>query len=260
MRALLIPAVAALLAGCPGAVVPTCDQKVSDIHYNLAIQAESHQDVRSAVNEAQEALRICSTNYQAENMLGVLLHVSFQRRDEAEHHLQAALRLKPEYSEAKVNLGNLYLDEKKCDLAIPLYEATLKDMFYRKPWLPLNNEGWCWHLQGDDAKALSLIAEGVRISPEFCQGYRNRGLIYFEQKNYDVAHTEFEKLLARCPDLSESHYQMGRVMEALGLLDPARAEYARCRDLAKDGDPLLDLCATKAGITTQAPSSGAASP
>ncbi len=239
-----------VLAGCPENTRLSCDQKVSDIHYDLALQGESHQDVRAAVNEAEEAVKLCPTNYQAENLLGVLYHVSFQRRDQAEHHLQAALQLKPEYSEAKVNLGNLYADEDHCDKAVPLYEAALKDMFYRKPWLPLNNEGWCWHQLGDDPKGLQLIAEAVRMNPEFCQGYRNRGLIYFDQKNFQVAHAEFEKLEGKCPDLAESHYQLGRVMTAMQLEDPAHAEYARCRDLAKDGDPLLDLCAHLAGVTS----------
>jgi Tfp pilus assembly protein PilF len=213
------------------------------VHYDLGVENQAHGDVRGALREYEEALRIDPDYYQAEGALGILMHLSFRQPDVAEQHYKKALLLKPGYSEAKVNLGNLYMDETRYDDAIALYEEALKDILYQKPWLAENNEGWAYYKKGEVDKAIMLIQEAVRVNPEFCQAHRNLGLIYMEMKSdLPMAHQEFEKLVKKCPDNPDSYFELAQ--ELLKEKDQAGGcrNFALCRDHAKEGDPLLDDC------------------
>jgi tetratricopeptide (TPR) repeat protein len=241
-------AAALALVACPSGPTPR-DQDSARIHYDLGVNAEQSGDVRAAVREYEASLFYDKAYEKSENALGILYHLSFRHLDEAERHFKLALQLKPNFSEAQLNLGNLYLDEGRYDEAINLYETVLKDMFYRKPYLAENNEGWAYYKKGDVVRSLSLIQEAVRTNPEFCQGFRNLGLIYRDQQKLDLSLEEFGRMLKKCPQNPEGHYELGTLLLRMNREEEARFHFATCRDLSREGEPLLDTCTALAAGT-----------
>jgi tetratricopeptide (TPR) repeat protein len=236
------------LWGCPGNNRPDPKSvKDGEIHYDLGVDAMEHNNVRSAIKEFEQAQQLNPENERAENALGILYHLSFHRLDQAELHYKKALLLKPKFSEAKLNLGNLYLDQARYDDAITLYEEVLGDLYYAKGFLAVGNEGWAYYKKGDSARGLELIQESVRSNPEFCQGYRNLGLIRMDQKQFELARSAFDKLTKKCPAMAEGHYQLGQVQLHQGQQEDAKKSFAQCRDLSREGEPLQEACAKLAG-------------
>src|SRR5579884_1029611 len=114
MRSAPIPWFLALLAlsGCKH--VPTDKERQGAmIHYDLGIQQQQSNDMQGAFREFQTALQMDPGFAEAHHAMGLVLHLSFKRYDEAIEHYRAALEIRPDFSEAKVNLGNVYLDEKR---------------------------------------------------------------------------------------------------------------------------------------------------
>lgn len=251
MRKLALAAL--VLAGCtttPPKPDPKDDPKAHDnaeIHFNLGAQAQANQDVRQALNEYQVALQYDPNYADPENGLGLLYHLSFRQLDEAEKHYQRALAIKPDFSKAKVNLAALYLDEARYDEAIALDEQVLKDLQYQGGFLVANNEGWAYYKKGDAQRALALIKEAVRVNPDFCQGYRNLGIIYAETGQVDAARLELDRMVKKCPEAPQGWYELGKVQLKQKDEAGAKASFAKCRDHAGESDPLFEDCAKLSG-------------
>ncbi|MBS2031094.1 MAG: social motility TPR repeat lipoprotein Tgl [Deltaproteobacteria bacterium] len=242
---------AAGLLGCPGTQTRPDDPNGSGgdkahenatIQFSLGANDQSTGNVRQALAEYQQAL-VYDPNYpEAENALGLLYHLSFRQLDESEKHYLRALQIKPDYASAKNNLAALYTDEGRFDDCVRLEDEVLKDLQYKGGFLAANNEGWCLFKKGDVARGLPLIQESVRVNPEFCQGYRNLGLIYDQEGKLDMAETELSRMLKKCPDSAQAYYELGKVQLKLGKPTDAVRNFGTCRDRAKEGDPLLDEC------------------
>ena len=129
----MLRALAAVLALAATGVLASCvhiptekERQGAEAHYDLGISAQASGDVRSALREFEESLKLDDDFADAHNAIAVLLHLAFDKKDEAEKHYKRALEIRPTFSEAKVNLGNLYLDEGRLDEAIALYQQALK--------------------------------------------------------------------------------------------------------------------------------------
>jgi type IV pilus assembly protein PilF len=232
-RAIAAALLGATLLGCPSASTPVKKdegaEKLRDqagVHFDLGVNAQGQGDVRAALNEFQLALQIDPTFADAES----------------ERHYRRALELRPDDSQARLNLAALELDLSHYDEAIALDEQVLQDLHYKSSYLAANNEGWAYYRKGQTEKALSLIKETVRVNPDFCQGYRNLGLIYSDQNQLELAQLELDRMVKKCPDSPQAHYELGRVELKRHQEGPARAAFGRCRDKAKEGEALLEEC------------------
>ncbi len=175
-----------VLSGCKH-VPSEKEQQSADIHYNLGVQAQQNGNVQEALSEFQRAVELDPDNADAQNALGILLHLSFRRHSEAIEHYQKAIEVRPNFSEARTNLANVYLDQGQYDQAIKLYEQVLNDMMYPTPFIAQGNLGWAYYKKGDTEKALENIKASVTLNPNFCLGFKNLGLIYEQTGNTDEA-------------------------------------------------------------------------
>ncbi|RKH37833.1 social motility TPR repeat lipoprotein Tgl [Corallococcus sicarius] len=225
-------------AGC--AHVPTEKElRSSEIHYDLGVQAQQHGHVQDALAEYQKALDANPDNPEAHNAMGILLHLSFRRLDEASAHYEKALKLRPTFSDARNNLGNLRLDQGRYDDAIKLYEEALNDMQYRFGFSAQGNLGWALYKKGDTANALQNIKAAVTTNPEFCMGFRNLGIIYDETGKTEEACRQFSHYREKCPEATEAYHREGVCQAKLGQVDAAKKAFAGCEAKAQPNEQVL---------------------
>jgi len=227
LAAVLALAAAGLLGSCVH--IPTeKERQGAEAHYDLGINAQSSGDVRGALKEFEESLKLDPDFADAHNALGVLLHLSFDRKDEAEKHYKQALELRPTFSEAKVNLGNLYLDQGRLDEAITLYEQALNDMLYATPYIAETNLGWAYFKKGNSPQALAHLRAAVTQAPAFCLGYKDLGLVQDARGDLAAACTEFGRFVQACPKVAEAHQLLGSCLVRQGRATEARASFDSC--------------------------------
>jgi len=109
--------------------------------------------------EVQELMRLAEKADSEETSDGMNIPEELSRRhdrlaaitkakekiDLAVAHFEKAVRLKPDYSLAKNNLGSAYLVRKEWDKAIIVLEEVTGDMLYATPHFPLANLGWAYY-------------------------------------------------------------------------------------------------------------------
>jgi tetratricopeptide (TPR) repeat protein len=188
------------------------------------------KDPRQALVDVDRALALNPDMPEANNAKGVLLHMAFGRAEEAIPFYKHAIEVRPTFSECKVNLGNLYLDQKRYDDAIALYKEALNDMLYVTPFLAQGNLGWALYKKGDKAAALSNIKSAVTLNPKFCLGYRNLGAIYDESGATDDACKAYGKFRELCPDVADAYLREGVCLAKKGDLAGAHKLLQGCME------------------------------
>ena len=207
----------------------------AQIHYDLGVQSQQ-TDPRAAFKEFEAALTLDTDFPEAHNGIAVVLHLAFGRHDEAIVHYKRALEVRPDFSEAKTNLANVYLDLKRYDEAIALYEQVLNDMLYQTPFIAQGNLGWAFYKKGDAKKAIDHIKAALTSNPKFCLGQRNLGTIYDEQGDTAEACRRFGRYREACPDAAEADFLEGKCLAKLGDSAAAKNSFEQCTSKAKLDD------------------------
>ncbi|HYX91163.1 MAG TPA: social motility TPR repeat lipoprotein Tgl [Myxococcaceae bacterium] len=239
----------ALLTACGGALVALAcahvptekDLRASEIHYDLGIQAQNGGNLQEAYAEYEEALKLDPANARAHDAIALLLHLAFQKPRAAIPHFEEALRLDPQFSEARVNLGNVYLDLKQYDQAIAQYERALNDMRYPTPYIAQCNLGWAEYKRGNTEKAINQIKASVTVNPKFCLGYRNLGTIYDDTGRQEEACSQLARYRENCPDFPDAYYREAVCLAKLGRRADAEKRFSECEAKAVEGQ-LKDDC------------------
>ncbi len=100
---------------------------------------------------------------------------------------------------AQNNLGEIYLDNKELELALPHFEAALK----AKPdhASTHNNLGNIYQLQGKFEEAERKYRQAIKYNPDHPMVRNNLGTVLFEMKRNRAAEEQYNKALAMNPKL-----------------------------------------------------------
>jgi len=117
--------------------------------------------------------------------------------------LEQDANAKPNDAAVRVELGNLYYDAKRFDLAIPWYEASLR--LNPKNIDVSTDLAVCYHSIGEADRALRQIDQSLAIDPKHAKTLLNQGIIRaFGKQDLDGALESWEKVVKFAPDTPEA--------------------------------------------------------
>lgn len=216
------------------------DKDQSVLHYEIAVQ-NLVKSPQVALKEADDALKFDPTNADAWHIKALVLHKSFQRLEEAQTAYAKALELKDPFSEARTNLGGLYMDQKRYDDAIVQYELALADVNYRTPFIPQGNIGWAWFRKGDSKKAIETLKAVLQVNPKYCLGEVWLGQVYESLSNTAESCKYFSRYREHCPDQPDAWQRDGVCLANAGDKEGAAKAFQTCADKSQNDDQ-KDLC------------------
>ena len=109
----------------------------------------------------------------------------------------------PADAAVRAELGNLYFDAKRFDLAIPWYEASLR--INPKDIGVSTDLAVCYHYVGDADRALRQIDQSLTIDPKHSKTLLNQGIIRaFGKQDLDGALESWEKVVKFAPNTPEA--------------------------------------------------------
>ena len=191
--------------------------KLYDAYYNTGLSFLQVGDYSSAIENFMKAENIRKDDPKLYNAMG-LAYMGKGLLKEAESYFEKALKLNPDYSEARNNLGVVLYQMRRYDEAIREFERVLSDVLYKTPQQAYLNLGLVYFAKGEMRRALFYFKKAISIDPNFALAYANLGFTYFELKSYDEAEENLEQakeLLKKMPgaelNLAEVNLYLGRI-------------------------------------------------
>ena len=156
------------------------------------------------------------------------LGLSYNKVGNAESELLALTRaaeINPTLSEARTNLGNVFVRQGEYAAAIREYEAALAI----NPEEPKthNNLGNAYSGRGWMLRAISEYREALELDPKFMDAHRNLAIAYAKQKSYAQALSQLNAALELQPNDAETYLLLGDVYGQTGKCDKAIAQYKK---------------------------------
>ena len=117
--------------------------------------------------------------------------------------LETEAKARPSDAAVRTQLGNLYFDAERFDLAIPWYEAAFK--LNPKSIDVSTDLAVCYYYANDADKALKQIDQSLALDAKHPKTLLNQGIIRaFGKNDLDGAQKSWEKVLEVAPDSPEA--------------------------------------------------------
>ena len=145
--------------------------------------------------------------------------------DTAINYLQYAVEIDPDLFWARFNLGGIYQEQGKDELALAEFEACIRlnrkyyPVHYRMGEIHLKQQNYIEALQAFDA------ARKANRKWEYPQ--YGIGLVYFAQGEIDRARETFENLTHQKKRFAPAYFKLGQILATEGFFDEALEEYAK---------------------------------
>ncbi len=135
-------------------------------------------------------------------------------REAAEREYLEALRIYPDYAEARNNLGNLLVAEAKYGEAITQFQAALK--ISSEDASAHNNLGTALARQGKVSDAIPCFQDAIRLKPDYVDARYNLGIAFLAQRMTNEAISQFADILQRRPDFVPAQRGLAKARQLQG--------------------------------------------
>lgn len=231
---------AAAVAACSGASVKEGDASKAEFHFKLARNLYGERNLPMAQRELHMALRLNPGHAEAWHLKGFIL-MGLDDLAGSAAAFQEALRINPEFQEARNNLGTVYIAQGRYEDAIRTIKPLIEDPLYSTPAFAHGNLGWAYYQLGDTSSARRHLEMSVFLSPKFCLGHNSLGMLQRDLGNLRVARESFEKAIEFCPKYDEPYYHLGVLLQQQGDVEGARARFEKCAEVG-GGSPMGKRC------------------
>lgn len=221
-----------LSAGCG---LSTAEKNRYLYHYQMGQSFYAENNYTSALQEFSEAEKITPHDAVLLNDLA-LAYFRKGRFELAEAKYLKALDIKPDFSEARNNLGVNYLEMKRWDDAIAQFKVVQEDLFYPGQDSAAINMGLALLGKGDYQQALTVLRGAVSKNPSDPRGRLNLGRVYFALDKTELAIEQYRKALALNGSYANAHYYLGLALMKQKESRPAVSAFKEVIRIAPDSE------------------------
>jgi type IV pilus assembly protein PilF len=221
-------------------------ERQSDAEYDIARDLFQKGNARVALDHADKAISLNDENDKAHYLRSAILLAfcsgprAFDEPDcklaEIEKSTRAALKVNPEFRDAKNLLGQVLINEKKYKEAITILEPLTKDPAYVHPYFAWGNLGWAQVLDGQVDAGIASLRNAV-TEPRFCVGHYRLGVGLERKGDPTLAEQSFTTAVTadpQCAELQDAWEARARVRLKLGKASEAKQDYERCALISKE--------------------------
>jgi len=151
------------------------------------------------------------------------------RVDDAVREYGEAIRLAPDWAEARSDLGLTYFEQGRIDDSI----RELGEAIRLAPGLAgaHSNLGLAFFARGQVDEAMREYREAVRLAPGMAEAHSNLGAAHSRKGQLDEAVAEFREAIRLAPEWAQPHFALSRLLRTRGQEAEAAEELRRAREL-----------------------------
>lgn len=209
------------------------ERKTAEIHHDLGVEALRAGRGPEALREFDEALKSDERFPEAHLGRGLTLEFAFGKLDDAEKEYRRALALRPTYSEAHNDLGQLLARTGRYEEAVKEFDLALDNMLYKEPWVARCNKGQAMYRMSNKEAGLAEMRACVAAAPLYCDGRRELGRVLLQDNRNQDALAELESYARTCERRPDAHLQLGLARMRTGDVAGARKAFERCGELGQ---------------------------
>lgn len=210
--------------------IATAMQRLGEEYYNAG-------NYTLALQNLLVAYKTIPNDPYLNNSLG-LVYLVKKTPGLAENHFKKALKLKPDYLQAKNNLGAAYLKQQKWQLAIQSFKAVLENLLYATPEIALANLGWAYYHQKMFKKAKRYFNQSLEIRPNYLISIHGLASILIETGYFHQAIDFLHHSLEKNPGSAILHSDLAKAYEENKNYAQAKKSWKLVLKLTPEASPL----------------------
>jgi len=201
----------------------------------------------------REALTVQPNNSQAYNFLGIVLGIQ-NRFDEAIENFKTSLRIKPNLTDSRTRLAELYelkgdllaakaelekalffLEDREGPEAQSLEEKlnAIEDRIEVKSYVDRSLK----ELENNNIDgAIGTLQSLIKLDPNNALAYFNLGNLFAQKNRLDLAETAFKRAVEIQPNYIEAYQRLGQTYEIMRYFDRAKTQYQKAQALVQKND------------------------
>jgi type IV pilus assembly protein PilF len=230
---------AALLLGCAG---PSPERKKeAAARMQMGMTYLEQRNVPSAMRELTAASELDPENPEVDMAFGL----AYQTRGDlgkAAEYFRSAVRKKPDYAEARNNLGIVLSHLGRGDEAIREFEAAASNVLYPTPEVAYYNLGEEYRRRKDFRKAEEMYRRSIAVNDRYADAYLRLAFLQGERGQWAEAARTLEACVAMAPAYAPAWLDLGRAYLSLGRTRDANDAFRNV--MANTADPSLRKQAT----------------
>jgi type IV pilus assembly protein PilF len=203
---LLVPLLMVVLVSA--CALSESERKQASYHYQMGLSFLGENNIPNALIELTEAEKLTPDDPMLLNSLGQAYYKK-NKYGLAEQKYLKAVSIKPDYSEARNNLGLNYLAMKRWDDAARQFKLVTDDIFYPDQETAVINLARAFYYKGDLDKALTILRSVVANDSRNPIARLDLGRVYFAKDKTDLAIEEYKKSITLQRDYANAYYHLG---------------------------------------------------
>jgi tetratricopeptide (TPR) repeat protein len=188
--------------------------------FNLAVCYSKLGKLDEAISAYRTLIEQNGAIYEARVNLAILLEQT-DKRAEAGEQFEKALAIRPDDTQAQLNLATFYLRGNESDKAYPyLVAAVDKGGASADIYAALSEVE---HTRKNEPKSREYLEKAIQLAPENTKFLHQLAVSYFEEMNYAKAAPVLERLTKAQPSNPDYLYLLGKSYEQLKMYPQALA-------------------------------------
>jgi tetratricopeptide (TPR) repeat protein len=179
----------------------------------------------------RHAIEVTDGNYVAYNNLGLALRKQ-GHLEGAMANYQMALRARPQFADALMNLGEVYTIQNRPQEAV----VSLEEAVRLSPADAEMRRNLANALSGTGRKTAAELQyrEALRLEPDSPEAHTGLAAVLADQNRGEEAIGEMRQAIRLRPDYADGHYNLAGLLVAAGRMEEALGEYAEAVRLKPD--------------------------
>jgi Tfp pilus assembly protein PilF len=213
------------------------DRDRAALHLQIGTSHLMNGSYPAAMNELLIAERLDPKNPMIQNNLG-LAYLVRGRAAQALEHINRALLLKPDYTDARNNQARVLIELGRYDEAIEAAQKTTDDLTFPNPEKPFFNIGLAYFKSDRFEQAKQAFQKSLEFQRDNCLAHNFLGRSYYELKDYALAAKQLDRAIGFCQSsqIDEPHYYSGLSYFQLGQQQRAEARLQETIKLYPNGE------------------------